>query len=737
MRSIAGLKSLLVTTLRVVTPVLALGAVSPATAQEGLDCFHPVRLGVNGENAPLARDAHFGWERFTLRWSEAQPTSERWDFSRVDGVVDEARARGLQTLAILSTAPQWAGSNVHGTRPPEDVALWRAFVAAVAARYRGRITAYEVWNEPNHFDISLGVGWARDLDDPPRYIDYLRIAAEEIRAHAPGTLVIGPATSSRADSRTARLFSQLGESFADGREATEFVDAISFHANALDDETVAEVEGEFGEQLNLLSSGSPAYAGKPVWITELGWKSNRVGELGQRDGIAALLRTFSGRCDHPQVEQAFLFQISDLEGVESRGLFRVDGSAKLIVPTFLATLPFPAAARHPLDRPISAACAARLCTLEASEWTSNPFAEVECRWDYGDGAIEASDNCRVTHLYGSDEVRRVELTVTILGVVVEKIDALIDPNSTCFDLEPPRAEITFPRPNTDLTGTHSVRYNFRDNLGFSRVELRVDGQTVVSRAPPPFQLLFETDRFPSGTRQLEVALTDTCGNRTVSAPVPAFIDRRPPTVSLLSPTNGEAASGRLVVEAEARDNRKVERVELFVDGRLRATDTEAPYQLFWHSAFHAPGRHRFTARAFDLAGNRGDAQPVSVVTDNQSPLVSVASPSFGATVSGLVRIAGWALDATGVTHLRFELDGAPLAVAAPLETVPRPQVCAAFPDIPDPRCPAVGFRTAFDATPLAPGPHLLTVSATDGAGLETVVEVALHREVTFRTRRKQ
>ena len=74
---------------------------------------------------------------------------------------------------------------------------------------------------------------------------------EEIRARAPGTLVIGPATSSRADSRTARLFSQLGESFADGREVAEFVDAISFHANALDDETVSEVEGEVGEQLRV------------------------------------------------------------------------------------------------------------------------------------------------------------------------------------------------------------------------------------------------------------------------------------------------------------------------------------------------------------------------------------------------------------------------------------------------------------------------------------------------------
>ncbi len=717
--------SSLVARLSVAALVATLAAPLPARAQASPDCYHPVLLGTNGEDAALARSARLSWQRFTLRWSEVEPEPGRWDFSKPDRLVAQARAQGLELLAILSTAPEWAGSNRNGTRPPEEVELWRTFVRTVAERYRGKIAAYEIWNEPNFFDLGLGIGWARNLDEPPRYIDYLRIAAEEIRAFAPGTLVVGPVTSSRVESRTGTLFSQLEAVFPDGRRAAEFLDVVSFHANALDDETASEVEGEASRHLSLLEARSPSSATKPVWVTEMGWKTNRVGERGQRDSIVAVLGSFSGRCAPPRPSLVFLFQTSDLPGVESRGLFRADGTPKLVVSTYLATLPFPATTRPPFDRPIAAVCAARECSFEATEWLANPFAEAVCRWDFGDGMVEEGTPCRATHLYSNDESRVVKLTVTIDGVVVESVDLRVEPRSTCADFEPPRVAITAPVSGTDLTGTFSVRYDFRDNLGFSNVELVVDGRTVVERAPPPFQLLFETGRFTSGSHQLQVALTDLCGNRTVSPGVGVVIDRRPPLVSITSPGSGEAVGGRVVVTAEASDNRAVERLELWVGRRLRWVDSTRPYELSWWSDTSAPGAQTLEVRAFDRAGNRRDALPVSVVNDNQPPLLALAAPSHGASVSGLVRVAGWALDPTGVTELAFELDGAPLQLAWPLEALPRPTVCAAFPDLPDPRCPAVGFRAHFDASGLAPGPHLLEVIARDGAGLERVVEVGL------------
>lgn len=596
----------------------------PALAQEPR-CFHPVVLGVNGEDAALARSARLGWMRATFRWSRIEPEPGAWDFRHTDAVVAAAEAAGVELLAILSTAPEWAGSNANGTRPPEDVGLWQEFVRQVAIRYRGRVAAYEIWNEPNFFDHDIGVGWARSHFEPPRYVDYLRAAAETIRAEAPGTLVVGPATSSEADARTEQVFAQLEGTFADGEPARHFLDAVSFHANAIDDEPAAEVEGRANEQLAVLAARHPSSAGKPVWITELGWKTNRVGEGGQRGRVLALLEAWSGRCDPLVPARAFLFQLSDQPGTESRGLFRVDGTPKLIVPTYFATLPFPAATRDPLDLPIAAVCEGLVCDLEATEWTGNPFSPAVCRWDFGDGSGEEGTSCRARHLYPDARDRVVQLTVEILDVAVHRIDARVLPAAMCNDFDPPRVEVTFPSPGADLTGAHSVLYFFRDNLGFSDAALLVDGRRIVGRSPPPFQLSFDTAAFPTGPHRVQVALTDRCGNRTESAPVSVFIDRRPPVVEIVAPEDGAVVSGRLVATAEAHDNRAVERVELYVDRRLRATDREPPYELYWHAAFHPERPHQITARAYDRAGNRGDAAPVTIQVVHAPPAPSTGS----------------------------------------------------------------------------------------------------------------
>lgn len=596
----------------------------PVLAQEPR-CFHSVELGVNGEDAALARSARLGWMRSTFRWSRIEPAPGAWDFRHTDAVVAAAEAAGVKLLAILSTAPEWAGSNANGTRPPEDLDLWREFVRQVASRYCGKVAAYEIWNEPNFFDHDVGVGWALSHLQAPRYVDYLRAAAEVIRAETPGTLVVGPATSSEADARTELLFAQLEESFAGGAPAGSVLDAVSFHANAIDDEPAAEVEGRANQQLAVLAARHPSSAGKPVWITELGWKTNRVGEGGQRGRVLSLLEAWSGRCDPLVPARVFLFQLSDQPGTETRGLFRVDGTPKLIVPTYFATLPFPAATRDPLDLSIAAVCEGLVCDLEATEWTGNPFSLAVCRWDFGDGTGEEGTSCRARHQYPDARDRVVQLTVEILNVAVHRTDARVLPAAMCNDFDPPRVEITFPSPGTDLTGAHSVLYFFRDNLGFSDAALLVDGRRIVGRPPPPFQLIFDTAAFPTGPHRLQVALTDRCGNRTASAPVEVFIDRRPPVVELVTPEDGAVVSGRLVARAEAHDNRAVERVELYVDRRLRATDREPPYELYWHAAFHPEGPHQITARAFDRAGNRGDATPITIHVEHAPP-----PPSHGA-----------------------------------------------------------------------------------------------------------
>jgi hypothetical protein len=105
-------------------------------------------------------------------------------------------------------------------------------------------------------------------------------------------------------------------------------------------------------------------------------------------------------------------------------------------------------------------------------------------------------------------------------------------------------------------------------------------------------------------------------------------------------------------------------VELYADGSLVGTDLTAPYQFSWDSTRAGDGAATLTARAFDGAGNRGDAAPVTVTVDNTPdvadttpPTVSILSPSNGATVSGSVTLSARASDDVAVALLTLLVDG--------------------------------------------------------------------------------
>lgn len=93
-----------------------------------------------------------------------------------------------------------------------------------------------------------------------------------------------------------------------------------------------------------------------------------------------------------------------------------------------------------------------------------------------------------------------------------------------------------------------------------------------------------------------------------------------PTASLTSPAAGATVSGTVTVAASASDDRGVARVEFWLDGVLRATDTTSPYEWAWDTRTSANGSHTLHAEAFDAAGNRGQSSPVTVTVSNASGL---------------------------------------------------------------------------------------------------------------------
>jgi hypothetical protein len=93
------------------------------------------------------------WVRIDTAWSgiEAAHKGDRngWYIRMVDFCVDEAHKRGLKVLVTLWMTPGWANGGASTRVPPRNPRDYADFARWAAARWRGRVEAWEVWNEPD------------------------------------------------------------------------------------------------------------------------------------------------------------------------------------------------------------------------------------------------------------------------------------------------------------------------------------------------------------------------------------------------------------------------------------------------------------------------------------------------------------------------------------------------------------------------------------------------------------
>lgn len=137
----------------------------------------------------LVRDAGFTWIKQAVAWRDvegAAPGHYNWYFT--DRIVADAEERGLNVLFRLDREPAWAvppEGTFSDNGPPENPEDFGNFCHTLAARYRGRVRAYQVWNEPN-----LAREWGGHPPDPAGYVELLRACYIGIKSADPDALVI-------------------------------------------------------------------------------------------------------------------------------------------------------------------------------------------------------------------------------------------------------------------------------------------------------------------------------------------------------------------------------------------------------------------------------------------------------------------------------------------------------------------------------------------------------------------
>jgi hypothetical protein len=141
-------------------------------------------------DADLVNDMGFGWIKQGFAWRDIQGYKDApYDWYRADYIVNLAEQRSLKIIARLDRQPFWSqadgGAVPLPNGPPARLSDFARYCHDVATRYKGRIAAYQVWNEPN-----LNREWNNQPPNAAEYVQLLRLCYEAIKSADPQAIVI-------------------------------------------------------------------------------------------------------------------------------------------------------------------------------------------------------------------------------------------------------------------------------------------------------------------------------------------------------------------------------------------------------------------------------------------------------------------------------------------------------------------------------------------------------------------
>ena len=281
--------------------------------------------------------------RVDFGWSLLEPNGPTLDpqaLARADRLVEDASRAGIEIVATVAGTPCWASSapaailkgcasgrtaDGAGSWPPRDASTYAAFLTALVQRYGTKLTAIEVWNEPDQSNEDYFAG----PEKAQNYARILRAAYGAVKAANPGVLVLGGSLVGSNGAFLRALYAAGIKGYYDG---------LSVHYYHL---TLASLRSI--REVQVANSDT-----KPLWLDEFGWTScwpHRHTEQEQacvtraiqarnlRDSIREMARA-------PYLAAAMVYKLQDSRN-EEFGAVTGTGGAK---PSFRAL-------REAFDRP--------------------------------------------------------------------------------------------------------------------------------------------------------------------------------------------------------------------------------------------------------------------------------------------------------------------------------------------------------------------------------------------------
>ena len=168
-----------------------------ASPDFGIQAFLYWRPEVAARDLQLINDIKFSWVKQQVAWRDIEGAGKGiYDWEKMDRMMDQIDEHNLSIIARVDLQPEWAGGGYPEIGPPDDYQDYVDFLTALTSRYKGRIDAYQIWNEPN-----LAREWGNRPPSPAEYTELLRRSYEALKAIDPEAIVIsaGLAPTTRYD----------------------------------------------------------------------------------------------------------------------------------------------------------------------------------------------------------------------------------------------------------------------------------------------------------------------------------------------------------------------------------------------------------------------------------------------------------------------------------------------------------------------------------------------------------
>ena len=279
------------------TPVTVGSIPAPRVLARGLTGFGiqgEYRRPDDGRLADIVKAAGLNWVKQQIPWEEVENRPGVFNWGPTDRLVNTMNAKGLNILLSVVKAPDFykaeASKRGTGHGRPADPAKLRDFMREIAARYKGRVQAYEIWNEEN---LSLEWGTFSNASYG-QFVQLVKNGYLGVKESDPNAIVIlGAPTPTGVLRNTIAIddavYLQRVFDYNNG-EVFDYFEALGVHpnggANAPDDwvgrahNSNAKCGGgwsthpsfffdRYKELYNLMAArGHPE---KTVWFTEFGW----------------------------------------------------------------------------------------------------------------------------------------------------------------------------------------------------------------------------------------------------------------------------------------------------------------------------------------------------------------------------------------------------------------------------------------------------------------------------------